>query len=118
MKRTFALAMTALMLVFTLTACGGSGSTGSGSGSSTGSGGNGSAATEESGGSGAATNGGASSGAMGDSRDDVENAVDDALSGSDSTQSGQGGVSYGDMLENGTVEDEPTTGSTINGQQN
>ena len=91
MKRTFALAMTALMLVFTLTACGGSS---------------------------AGTNGGASSGAMGDSRDDVENAVDDALSGGNNTQSDQGGVSYGDMLENGTVEDEPTTGSTTNGQRN
>jgi len=115
-KRTFALAMTALMLVFTLTACGGSsGSTDSGS---TGSGGSGSTATEESGGSSAGTNGGASSGAMGDSRDDVENAVDDALSGGNNTQSDQGGVSYGDMLENGTVEDEPTTGSTTNGQRN
>ena len=117
MKRNFALVLTALMLVFSLTACGGR------SNSNT-TGDNGSTATEDdsntnsgstnNGGSNADRNEGALGGAADDAVNGMENAVDDVLPGDDNTQPNQGGVTYGDMLENGTVEDAPTPSDTAN----
>lgn len=111
MKRNFALVLTALMLVFSLTACGGRGNNDTTAN-------NGSTTTEDStntdrndGGLGNAV-GDAANGvgnAVGDVANGMENAVDDVLPGdNNSTNNTQGGVTYGDMLENGTVEDTPT----------
>lgn len=104
--------MTALMLVFALTACGGRDSSAAGT--------NDRPAAGESSNDTAGTNTDRNDSALGNAADDaitgMENAVDDILpgsgndtaSGQDSAPPDQGGVTYGDMLENGTVEDAPT----------
>lgn len=121
MRRSFALALTALLLVFTLTACGnrandstqspsatqnettdstqsGTGSLGNESGTS------GSAANDSAGSHSDqnATVGDEIGGAAGDLMNGMENAVDDILpdGNANTRQRGTGGVPYGDMMHN------------------
>lgn len=122
MKRSLALTLTALMLVFSLTACGG-GKTNNNQGTVT----PGNETTDQAGQNNqtaqdnGTTNGthkddnilddaGNAAGdlvngagnAVGDVVDGVENAVDDVLPGENTKQRSTGGVTYDEMLNNGT----------------
>lgn len=110
MRRSFALALTALLLVFTLTACGRNTNNStrppSGSQSETSD-----TVQPGSNGSDSAINGSGSSGSdrdttVGDAADDVMDGVEDAVDNvlpddnANTRQRSTGGVSYGDMMHN------------------
>lgn len=128
MKRSLALTLTALMLVFSLTACGG-GKTNNqettapgnetiddaGAGAGTGNSDNGTSSSETDRNNGAnddtlLDDAGNAAGdlvngagdAVGDVVNGVENAVDDVLPGENAKQRSTGGVTYDQMLNNGT----------------